>query len=356
MKQLIFSIMIAATVAVLSPTSGFAEAKFNRVLDIGKKAPYWSKLYGVDGKLHSLGDLKESKAVVVVFTCNHCPVAQAYEERLIQLTKEYKSKGVTVVAISCSNLKPDRLKAMKERAKKRGFNFAYLADPAQKWSFNYGATATPQAFLLDKERKIAYMGAIDDSMIVEDVEEHYLKDAIDSLLAGKEIEITETRQFGCGIEYEPVAVSVVDPDGFKRSIERKKGKVVLVDFWATWCIPCRKMFPHTVEFTHQFGSEDFAAVSISFDDPEAKPTIEKFLTVNRATFTNFICKFGGEDKSYEVYKVPNGLLPHYKLYDQKGKLRHVFEMDPFAKKQFTSEDIEKKIKELLKEETSSKDK
>lgn len=177
-------------------------AKFNRQVDVGDAAPVWKTLKGVDGKLHSLNDYRRPKLLVVVFICNHCPTAKQYDSRLIQFVKQYRSKGVQLVAISSSKFPADRFEKMKEHAKTRGFNFPYLHDPTQTVGKSYGVTHTPQVFLLDTQRKIAYMGAIDDNADPRKVEERYLLDAVNALLAGKEPDITETRQFGCELEYK----------------------------------------------------------------------------------------------------------------------------------------------------------
>ena len=177
-------------------------AKFNKVLDVGEPAPAWTNLGGVDAKQHSLNDLKEAKLVVVVFACNHCPVVKAYESRLIQFVDDYRDKGIEFVAISVSQQESDRLEHMKLRASERGYNFPYLHDPSQKIARAYGATCTPHVFVLDGQRRVAYMGKIDDHQEPTKVRTRYLRDAVDSLLAGKEPEVTETRQFGCDIDYE----------------------------------------------------------------------------------------------------------------------------------------------------------
>jgi peroxiredoxin len=176
--------------------------KFNKVLSIGDAAPEWKNLTGIDDKQHSLADYKQKKLVVLVFTCNHCPVAQAYQQRLIDLQKNYGPKGLQVVAISVSNLASDRLDKMKELVKEQSINFPYLHDATQKSGAAYGAAVTPHVFLLDSQRKIAYMGAFDDSLDAGDVQRHYLRDAVDALLAGKEVEVKESRPMGCSIEYD----------------------------------------------------------------------------------------------------------------------------------------------------------
>jgi peroxiredoxin len=183
--------------------SAFAgKSKFNSVLAIGDKAPDWENLPGVDGKPHSLADYRDAKAVVIVFTCNHCPVAKMHEDRLIDLAKKY-AKDVQVVAISVSRSPADGLDKMKTRASEKGFPFPYLYDETQKTGRSYGATATPHFFLLDGERKIAYMGAFDDSTFEPaKAEKHYLVDALKAVLAGKEPRVRESLQRGCAIDYE----------------------------------------------------------------------------------------------------------------------------------------------------------
>jgi thiol-disulfide isomerase/thioredoxin len=187
---------VAAAVAFMA--AGCFAAKLN----VGDAGPDWSGIAGVDGKDHSLADYKNAKLVVVVFTCNHCPVAVAYEDRLVALQKEYKGKGVQFVAINCNNIAGDRLDDMKKRAKDKGFNFPYLHDSTQKSGRDYDAKVTPHVFLLDKARKVAYMGAIDDNMNAEKVKTKYLADALDALLDGKEPPKTSTPPTGCSIKYE----------------------------------------------------------------------------------------------------------------------------------------------------------
>lgn len=178
--------------------------KFNNAeLSIGDAGPAWENLPGTDDQKHSLKDLEDAKAVVVIFTCNHCPVAVACEDRFIAFAKEYEEKGVKVVAINVNNIEADKMPAMKERAAEKGFNFAYLYDESQESARAYGATVTPHVFLLDGERKLAYMGAFDNNaMDASRASEAYLKNAVDAVLAGNKVEKAETRAQGCGIQYE----------------------------------------------------------------------------------------------------------------------------------------------------------
>jgi len=171
-------------------------------LKIGDASPDWSAIVGVDDKPHALIDYTKPKVMVMVFTCNHCPVAQAYQDRLIALQKDYENKGVQVIAVNVNNIPDDRLDKMKDRAKSKKFNFPYLYDPTQKIARDYGATVTPHVFVLDKERKIAYMGAVDDNMKEKEAKKHYLRDALDAVLAGKKPPEETTKQFGCTIKFE----------------------------------------------------------------------------------------------------------------------------------------------------------
>jgi len=171
-------------------------------LKISEAAPDFAGIIGTDDQSHALADYKDAKAVVVVFTCNECPVAKAYEDRLIALEKDYGPKGVQVIAINVNKNEGNGLSAMKERSKDKSFNFPYLFDATQKSAVNYGAKCTPHAFVLDKDRKVAYIGAIDDNMEVDKVEVSYVRDALNALLAGKSPAKTETRPVGCGIHYE----------------------------------------------------------------------------------------------------------------------------------------------------------
>ena len=193
---LIATLMVCSASPVLQ-----AATKFNKVLGIGKAAPVWTDLLGVDDQRHSLSELNEAKVVVVVFACNHCPVVKAYERRLIRFVDDYRDKGVELVAISVSKQASDRIGKMKTRASDCGFNFAYLIDPTQKIARAYGATVTPHLFVLDQKRRIAYMGKIDDQMEETKVTESFLRLAVDALLAGREPEVAETRQVGCEIDY-----------------------------------------------------------------------------------------------------------------------------------------------------------
>jgi len=200
MRKVLLSLALVCLVAV----TAFA-GKFNKVISVGDKAPDFSGLpavqNGEDTSL-SLADLKEN-IVVVAFLANHCPVVKAYEDRLIEFTNAYKDKGVRVVGISVSNPNQtqDKIPGIKEYTKEHKSNYVYGYDETQAVGKAYGATNTPQFFVLDKDRKIQYTGTLDDNQTETKVQKTYLKDAVDALLSGKTPETSETQPQGCGISY-----------------------------------------------------------------------------------------------------------------------------------------------------------
>jgi peroxiredoxin len=172
-------------------------------LKIGDPAPTFSALPGIDGKDHGLDEYKDKDVVVVVITCNHCPVAVAYEDRIINFTKKYagdpKSK-VAVVAINVNNLDADKLDKMKIRAEEKGFNFPYLHDASQKIGRELGASVTPEFYVFNKERKLVYHGSMDNNQ--KNPTKNYLEPAVDAALKGETPAVQETKAFGCTVKYE----------------------------------------------------------------------------------------------------------------------------------------------------------
>lgn len=193
-----------SVIPLLCCASFLAAGEYNPVRSVGDKAPDWSDLPGVDGQQHSLADLKDKEVVVVAFTCNTCPYAVDYEDRLNRLAGQYAAADskVAVVAINCNLVAEDSLEAMKERAKEKKYAFAYLADTSQESGKKYGATRTPEFFVLNKDREIVYMGALDDSTDADKAKTNYVQLAIDAALQGKRPEKTETIAIGCNIRYK----------------------------------------------------------------------------------------------------------------------------------------------------------
>jgi peroxiredoxin len=174
-------------------------------LNIGSIAPDFD-LPGVDGKNYSLGYFKDKKGFVIIFSCNHCPYVQAYEERIKKIQSDYGNKGIGLIAINPNDsdqYEDDSFENMKKRALEKEFNFPYLRDEDQTTARAYGASHTPEIFLFDKERKLVFHGKIDDNWKDEPkVKSKYLREAIEELLAGKEISVPETFTIGCTVKWK----------------------------------------------------------------------------------------------------------------------------------------------------------
>jgi len=178
--------------------------QFNSILNIGDPAPSWKDLPGVDGKKHSLADLRDKQLVIVVFTCNSCPIATDYEDRIIAFAKKYAapSSKVAVVAINVNTVEDDRFPKMKERAQSKSFPYPYLFDATQKIAKMYGAIFTPEFFVLDQDRKVAYMGGFDDNSESSKVTHAFLEPAVQAMLKGAKPSVAETAARGCQIRYD----------------------------------------------------------------------------------------------------------------------------------------------------------
>lgn len=192
---------LSLLLSFFSVVSLWAQSGGYRVGDVARDF----NLKNVDGKMVSLGKMKKAKGYVVIFTCNHCPFAVAYEDRIIALHNKYAKKGFPVVAINPNDkdIQPaDSYENMQKRAKEKGFPFVYLYDETQEIARAYGATRTPHVYLLDKNLRVRYIGAIDDNHEEPSaVKERYLENAIEALLAGKEPTRTETKAIGCTIKW-----------------------------------------------------------------------------------------------------------------------------------------------------------
>jgi len=175
-------------------------------LHIDDPMPGFTNLHGVDGKKYSSSDFHDKNILVIVFSCNHCPYVQAYEDRMIALQRDYAAKGVQLVAINSNEIKnypEDNFDEMVKRAKKKGLNFPYLRDDDQSVAETFGATHTPQFFVFNRQRKLSYAGKMDDNwQNPQAVKENYLRDALDALLAGQEVKVPETYSIGCTIKWK----------------------------------------------------------------------------------------------------------------------------------------------------------
>lgn len=339
--------LIGACLALVG--GAFAADTPVETLGIGAGAPDFT-LPGVDGRDWSLGDFKESPVLVVLFTCNHCPTAQAYEGRIKRLVEDYRERGVAVVAISPNDPLSvrldelgytdlsDSLADMKLRATAQAFNFPYLyAGDKEAVSRAYGPTATPHAFVFDAERKLRYAGRIDDAEREEKVSSSDLRNALEALLTGKRPEVAQTRVFGCSVKWpgkqeqakawlakadaEPVAVEPLDAAGLQALRKGNGTGVRLVNFWATWCGPCVAEFPELVEINRMYRNRDFEMVTVSANNPEEKAAVLRFLTKQHASMKNFHWSSESKDALAENFEPKwQGELPFTVLLGPAGEV------------------------------------
>ncbi len=327
-------------------------------LEIGAPIPTFD-LPGVDGKNHRLEEYKDAKVLVVLFTCNHCPTAQAYEARIRQLNADYRDRGVQLIAISPNDAEAvrldelgysdlgDSLSDMKLRAEEADFQFPYLYDgETQQASRAFGALTTPHAFVFDVDRKLRYNGRIDDGE-VGGATKHDLRSAIDSVLAGRAVEVPTTRVFGCSVKWskkrasaaksiekwerEPVSLTVIDAQGIKNLVAGEGENYRLINLWATWCGPCVTELPILVDINRMYRRRHFELITISMDDPDAKSDALKILKQSHASTTNYLSAITNTDDFAELFdaKWP-GPLPYTILVAPNGKIvyRKNGEIDP----------------------------
>ena len=285
-------------------------------LAIGSSAPDFC-LPGIDGHTHCLKDYASSKVLVIAFTCNHCPTAQLYESRIKQLAADYRERGVALVAIEPNNPNAVRLdemgytdvgdsfEEMKTRAAYRHFNFPYLYDgETQKISRAYGPTATPHLFIFDGERRLRYDGRVDNNPREPLVTVKDARNAIDALLANKPVPVARTPSVGCStkwmykeegrkqelaeIESQPVKIQPASAEELKLLRQNQTGKLVLVNFWATWCGPCFKELPDLETTYRMYGHRAFDLVTVSINYPDEQPGVLSALRKQHATSRNLL--------------------------------------------------------------------
>lgn len=334
-------------------------------LNLGDQAPPFN-LPDIEGKFHRLEDYADKEVLVVNFTCNHCPTAQAYEDRYIGLVDEYQGKSVAFVAISPNSpiaVLPEELgytdlgdfhEEMKIRANFKGYNFPYLYDgDTHEFSTAYGPTATPHVFVFDKNRKLTYSGRIDSNEKPGTGNSEDLRASIEATLKGELLakESAQTPAFGCSIKWawkneytlktneawkkREVTLEKLSPNELAHLLKNESDKLLLVNFWATWCGPCIIEYPEFVTLQRMYGERDFQFVSVSMDAPDQLEKALKFLKSKASAVPNYL--MDTEDK-YEVITVVgsewDGSLPITLLIEPGGRVAHWVPgtIDPLALK------------------------
>lgn len=314
--------LLALTLTALSIAGvANAEEEVHPTLRIGSPAPDFS-LPGIDGKTHTLGEYSKADVLAIVFTCNHCPTAQLYENRIKKLAGDYRDKGVVLLAISPNDPNAvrldemgytdvgDSLEDMKIRAEHRKFNLPYLYDgETQAVSRAYGPKATPHVFVFDRERILRYEGRIDNSQRESLVKTQDTRNAIDALLAGKPVPVPHTGVFGCStkwkskqagraleqkrLEAEAVGLQAASVEELKTLRSNPSGKILLVNFWATWCGPCMTEFPDLLTTHRMYRGRDFELVTVSANMPDERDGVLAALRKQHASTRNLL--FASDD-------------------------------------------------------------
>jgi peroxiredoxin len=341
---------LAAILLFLAPAFSISAQQKVETLEIGRQAPDFN-LPGVDGRYYRLSDFAGAKILVVVFTCNHCPTAQAYEDRIIKLTYDYKNKGVAVVAISPSDPLAVRLdelgysdmsdtfEEMKIRAKDKGYNFPYLYDgKTQAIARAYGPVATPHLFIFDEQRKLRYTGRFDDSeKQPKQVKSNDAINAIEAILAGKKVPIEKTNAFGCSIKWankrdsvkaayvswarEEVSLTKINAKEISEFVKNNTSKIRLINIWATWSEPSVKQIEQFVIMNRMYRRRDFELITISADSPSKEQAVLAALKRQQASCKNYLF---AQDDIYQLMEAVNkdllGGVPCTFLIEPGGKV------------------------------------
>jgi thiol-disulfide isomerase/thioredoxin len=330
-------------ISQLFPVS--ANGQNSEPIAIGAQLPAFH-LMGVDGKVHPSDQWKSSAIFVVAFLSNHCTESQIYESRLNRLTKQYAGGGVSIVAIQSNNPKAfteedlawsdvgESLADMKERAAFRNFQFPYLYDgETGAVASAFGTNVAPSIYIFDAKRQLRYYGRIDSDPSEGPGTKHEAADAINALLAGKPVEIATTTPAGCELrlgstksagapsDNRPIDLSLAPADVLSALRRNPTDKLLLVNFYATWCGPCVTEFPDLMATNRMYRGRSFSFTTVSSNVPDERPEVLKFLQKMHATTTNLLY---GSDDTYAMQEAfdPNvgSAVPVTVLLSPKGEL------------------------------------
>lgn len=361
MKKLLAVLFLLNLISCTSPENSedntavttdipLVNSKVVSTLEIGSKAPDF-KLMGVDDQYHTLDEYSDADILAILFTCNHCPTAQAYEQRVQEYVNEYEPKGVKLVAIQPNADKAvrfdelgytdlnDSFEEMKIRVNNENYSYPYLYDGlTQQTAAKYGPVATPHIFLFDKDRVLQYQGRIDNDEHIGKATIFDLKNATEAMLAGGKPEVATTKVFGCSIKWMEKAESkIAEMEGWAKedvslekadlakleNIMRNKdsNKYRLVNVWATWCGPCVAEFDGLVQSDKMYRNRSFEFVTISNDEADNFDNTLSFLKKKFASNKNYILEEG--INKYDMIEAIDpdwqGALPYTVLISPEGK-------------------------------------
>ncbi len=354
--------LISGWICIILMLAGFVPRYHNehKTLEIGTAAPDF-QLKGIDDKTYNLASFKNAEVLVVVFTCNHCPTAQAYEDRLIKMTSDYANKSVAVVAINPNDpasLRLDELDfsdlgdsfaEMKIRAKEKKFNFPYLYDgETETVSKAYGPIATPHIFIFDKDRKLRYQGRVDDmENPFKTPTSTDARNAIEALLNHREVPVKTTKVFGCSVKWsekkeqvqkakekwakEAVYLNVMNEDSIKNIMKNSSGKLRLIYIWEIQSLPSVQSFPDLISINRMYRDRDFELISVAIDGPGNRDKLQQFLQKQEASNSNYL--FSTDDKNKMIGAINplwNGDFPYTMLVEPGGEIVYAKEgqIDP----------------------------
>ncbi|MEJ0032775.1 MAG: redoxin domain-containing protein [Bacteroidota bacterium] len=319
------------------------------MLPIGSKAPDFN-LPAVDGKTYTLRSFQKAKILVVIFTCNHCPTAQGYEQRIIQLTKDYSARGVQVVAINPNDpnsLRLDELgwsdvgdsfEDMKVRAREKNFNFPYLYDgETEVASRKYGPVSTPHVFIFDQDRILRYRGRIDNEENPSKPQTEFdTRNALEALLNNKEVPVKETKVFGCSVKWAEkrdwldkalvawakasVTIERADEPLIVDILKNTSNNLRLVHVWATSCSSCVAAFPDLIKISRIYQERDFEMVTISVDGVSNEDNVIQFLKKQQASNVNYLFEGDTRKLTNIIHPGWDGTVPYTLLVEPGGKV------------------------------------
>jgi thiol-disulfide isomerase/thioredoxin len=366
MKAARVSLGVALACATFVPAPATAEEPPSHpTLAIGAAAPDFD-LPGTDGKRYTLASFAKAKVLVLLFTANHCPTAQAYEERIEKLYAEFGGRGVELVLVSPNDPLAlrldeqgysdlgDTLEDMRLRAGDRGWKMPYLYDgETQAMAKRYGPVATPHVFVFDAERRLRFAGRVDDNENPAKAKTSDARNAIEAVLAGRPVPVATTKVFGCSVKWsdksswvkdgyaewaqEPVSLEPIDESGVATQAKNAGGKKLrLINVWATWCGPCVIEFPALVSLHRIYRGRDFELVTVNADEAAKREKALEFLKTQQASTRNYAFDKGDPYALIEAVDSKwQGALPHTILVAPGGEVIYrsegAFEMQKLRK-------------------------